>query len=127
MKTDNIITDQEIKAIDLYLTDRESIFADISIDYPYVYYSIGTEDTREDGRVNLSPTLRNLIFEAISQPVNEDSSNSNDIIIRLRVVTFDGQDITFDKGTLKYAKEIISLLSESYDEFLFLDNFKQMM
>lgn len=116
----------KLQAIDLFISDKENIYADVSILSDSIYYCFATEDSREDGRITADESLLASIGKFIAQcPETNETATNLEIKMRL---TFTSGDVTKCEHSLNHlAKKIITELASRYDDFLFLTFFDKML
>lgn len=127
MKQDYMINTNEIKIVDMFMSDGQGAYADISIESPYIYYCIGTEDTREDGRVTTTEELMCNVRQIVSLDYGDESCGFGDIELKVRVTMNDGKEVKLSGAAQKVVKGLIPLLVEAHDEFMFLNCFKRLL
>lgn len=125
------ISREQIKAIDIYITDNESAFADICITTNEIYYCLGTEDMREDGHTSISEREFSDLYQGIIQSIKNDDSRrpSESIKFKLSFTLADAGKISFTQESIAphSISKIIECLSNECDEFIFLEGFKSLL
>ena len=125
------ISREQIKAIDIYITNNESAFADICITTNEIYYCLGTEDMREDGHTSISEREFSDLYQGIIQSIKNDDSRrpSGSIKFKLSFTLTDAEKISLNQETITphSISKIIECLSNECDEFIFLEGFKSLL
>lgn len=122
MTTDNSTQSTQIKVVDLFLSIEDRIYADVSIEKPYIYYCMGTEDTREDGRVRVNDDVISKIHNIIINSTETDSYDGA-VTLKLSTTLTDGTVSHISIGANVIASKIIDVLSHVQMEFIFLEQF----
>lgn len=122
MTTDNTTQSTHIKVVDLFLSIEDRIYADVSIEKPYIYYCMGNEDTREDGRVRVSDDVINKIHNIIIDSTETDVYDGP-VTLKLSTTLTDGKVTNITLGANVIASKIIDALSHVQMEFLFMEQF----
>lgn len=124
------ITRDNIKVIDIYISDNDSAFADISITHNEIFYCLGTEDMREDGHISISDRkfshLYHGIFKAINDSIGDNNRVSESIKFKMDIMLSNNEKISHNQATInpESITKIIESLSNECDEFIFLEGFK---
>ena len=122
------ITYNIVNTLDIYITDNDYAFANISIDHNDAYYCLGTEDMREDGKIALSGDKSQWLINSIVTSIqNQKLDNApTKLIIKISISLNDNRKIALNQASIGSDTiiEIIDCLSRECDEFLFLDIFK---
>lgn len=127
------ITRERIKAIDIYISDNESAFANISITHNEIFYCLGTEDMREDGHISISDREFSHLYRGILKAIKENdccSKHRTDLIrFKMTISLINAEKISHNQASITphSITEIIECLSNECDEFIFLEGFKSLL